>query len=178
MLNLSRRPDVICVELLNTSFALAVDMLKLEGEEYFYSNFHNVSRVFSLETAVEEWDKLRFFNQIPGVFGINEYHYALIYDALTHHCNFNKGELLIEGTKIYEIDMDLMIQVYFWCEDFDYCLQVEIVPTIDDLENKEIEEEDLFFLDEIGPHFGPYSTKYPDLQYPEMLVRYREGRGK
>ena len=123
MLNFVDRPDFIFNSILEGAFDMEIDYLKEMGQQEL-DDLPNVSKVFSVELAIETLEKLSVCHKSSDVYDLNDYHYVLIYDALEARCQLlneradEKDYELVKGTKIINIDFCDLISTYFPDVDF------------------------------------------------------------
>jgi len=119
-------PDKIFTEILSDMFALARDLtigMHLEGldPEKWKEELHHASRVFSPETALATVKKLEKANQDEShLWGMNDYHYCLIYDLLWDYCEYKNDVAIVkvDGAEIWEVNFDQLLEIYFPDTDF------------------------------------------------------------
>jgi hypothetical protein len=175
MLNLKRIPDPIIEEILTRSFDMALTNIRAkDGIEWFKEKYPNIVSIFTYETALKGLQNLSFYHQCPGVYGFNDFHLVIIYDALYLYCEHNnaksvKNSPLIKGTKIVEIDLEGLLNQFFPNTDFCPCCLVkkEGKPTLEKLENRLLEEDEYLLWEDKNnvPIYNSTSTKYPDPQH-------------
>lgn len=130
MLRFEHNPDKIFTEVLELAFGLGLDTIRETKEnddlQYYCSFFPYASRVFSADKTKEVLSKLIKYNKAQGLWQINDYHYCLIYDSLERFCEIendlaadsNKPILVVDGVKIWELDFEAIVDIYFFDTDF------------------------------------------------------------
>jgi hypothetical protein len=193
MLNLQRKTDQIFRYILSDCIDDTIAKLNRCGEEFLNIFLPHVSEIFSVGETIQLLTNIKRYHLCPGVFSLNYYHYLLIFETLEVYSSSyvepdENGEvddvdLIIPGTKIYEIDFDGLIESYFPQELFfidekvthphqEMLMRKEILivvrghkPSIQDLEHRLLQKSDYAFPDkEQVPLFKSNSTKYPDPQ--------------
>jgi len=126
MLKFSRKPDKIFTEILGSSFTFVLDIIADCSEDNFECLLPYASRNLSKEAAIGVLRELIKYNKASGLWELNDYHYVLIYDVLKVFCNAMKEIakdstepiLALNKCKIWEIDFEALVAVYFPDTDF------------------------------------------------------------
>lgn len=132
MLRFERRADKIFSELFKDTFDVETDLSVRPHLEHWdpgrwKEEFSHASRIFSPQTAVDTARELKKAHEDEErLWGLNDYHYCLIYDLLEDYCAYqndtaedpDKPIVRLDGIEIYQIDFDYFTEIYFPDIDF------------------------------------------------------------
>jgi hypothetical protein len=169
MLNFSHKPDEVFTELVTKSLDYAIELAKELDDEEFSETFQYIGEVLPREKAVMVLERLSFCHQMSGVYGINDYHWLLIGDAINLYCipaNSISPQAIIEKTKISQIDIDEVFD-YFLPDSFTCpcCLKKQGIPTMEKLDCKLLHQSEYALTENEAPLYCSESKVYPDKEF-------------
>jgi len=105
---------------------MAIDCIPDYDDDDFECFFPLASKCLSKDMVRKTLKELKKKNEDSHLWVLNDYHYSLLYDLLRAFCGVqndiakesNEPILKIDGSKIYEIDFDEIVEHYFYDLDF------------------------------------------------------------
>lgn len=130
MLRFQKNPDKIFTEVLEAAFTFIIDEIEDIPSHELKCFLPHSARQFTKNSAVNVLKDLIKYNKAPGLWRLTDYHYLLIYDSLETFCaegivdeimnNIKKNQPILKrnGFKVWSIDFDALIDIYFFDTDF------------------------------------------------------------
>ena len=128
MLRFANNPDKIFSKILELAFQYGIEIINdcFDDYEFFECFLPRASKFITPEISKRVLGELLRYSKDSDLWGLNDYHYCLIYDLLENFCSVqndlqkdsNEPILITGESKIREIDFESIVDHYFFDEDF------------------------------------------------------------